>query len=276
MRFGSTIVGSRVDPSTTTPNSHSSGSLQTTSRASFVNGESTQKCRRVTRLVVRSNSETAATIVGFLGRQWRRVVRKLGHNVGKVVIIEATTALGGFGLSWMLMAVVVGERSEGMNGINLGMVDHDSRYFRFGSNGSPIAEDSRTAKTSEDKDRLASSLIIRILRAYFRNRAHSSVVGSLLKDFRSRWLRKRKTRVIGALTVYLPSFQTSPGKDLSNRSTLSWVSHNTSNAGSSKVLQQQAKATAVAFASDPTSSRTRSLRISSTLRHTCIGSIECV
>ena len=62
------------------------------------------------------------------------------------------------------------------------------------------------------------------------------------------------------------SFQTSRGKHLS--SGVSWycVSHNASNTGSSKLLQQHANATAVALASDTTSSHARSLRISSTSR----------
>ena len=82
--------------------------------------------------------------------------------------------------------------------------------------------------------------------------------------------------VVCALTVNLRSFQTSPGKDLSNGRSLFCVFHSTSNPGSSKLLQQHAKATAVAFAFDPTSSYAISLRISSTLRHGCIDSGERV
>ena len=48
------------------------------------------------------------------------------------------------------------------------------------------------------------------------------------------------------------------------------VSHNASSKGSSKILQQHANETAVAFASDATSSCARSLKISSTLRQGCI------
>jgi hypothetical protein len=50
--------------------------------------------RRAFRLVARSIPETAAVIIGFLGREWRLSVRKLGHIVGKVVTIEATITLG--------------------------------------------------------------------------------------------------------------------------------------------------------------------------------------
>jgi hypothetical protein len=72
--------------------------------------------------------------------------------------------------------------------------------------------------------------------------------------------------------VQVSSPQTSLGKDLSSGGSRSCVSHNVSSAGSSKLLQEHAKATAVAFASDPTSSHARSLRISSTWRHAYIDS----
>ena len=97
-----------------------------------------------------------------------------------------------------------------------------------------------------------------------------------MKDFRIKELREKEVCVIGALTVYPPSFQTSAGKDLSNGSSPSWVSHNTSNTGSSKFLQQHASATAVALALDLTSWWTMSLMISSTLRQACIGSRRSV
>ena len=79
-----------------------------------------------------------------------------------------------------------------------------------------------------------------------------------------------------ARSVHPPSFQTSGGKDLSNGSIPSWVSHNTSNTGSSKLLQQHASATAAALILDPTSWRTMSLMISSTLRQACIRSRRSV
>jgi len=113
----------------------------------------------------------------------------------------------------------------------------------------------------------------RIFRAYFRKRAHSVVVGSLLKVFRIKSLKKeRKGRVGGTLTMHPSSTQTSPGKDLSNGCSRFCSAHNASNAGSSKLLQQQAKATAVPFPPDPTSSQAMRLKISSTLRQGCIES----
>ena len=78
--------------------------------------------------------------------------------------------------------------------------------------------------------------------------------------------------IVGELTM-LSSFspsQISGGKHLSSGASSFWVSHNTSNTGFSKLLQQHANATAVAFASDATSSHAKSRRISSTLRQGCI------
>ena len=76
--------------------------------------------------------------------------------------------------------------------------------------------------------------------------------------------------------MHPPSFQTSPGKDLSNGSSLSWVPHNTSNTGSSKLLRQHASATAVALVFDSMSLPAMSLTISSTLRQGCIGPRGCI
>ena len=91
------------------------------------------------------------------------------------------------------------------------------------------------------------------------------------KGLSSRIFRERKDTCCGvALTVHSSSFQTSPGRDLSNTSSPCCSAHNTSNTGSSKLLQQHANETAIPFASDATSSHARSLRISSTLRHGCI------
>jgi hypothetical protein len=77
---------------------------------------------------------------------------------------------------------------------------------------------------------------------------------------------------VGALTVHTPSFQTSLSNDLSNGSSPFCASHNASNTGSSKLLQQRASATAVAWAFEEMSSHTINLMISSTLRHGCIES----
>ena len=180
----------------------------------------------------------------------------------------------------MLMAVFLGERNKGMNRRNFPATAPNVRVLRFGNKGSVMAQNCRTEKTSKDRTCAISpsSVSSRILRAYFRKRAHSSVVGDRLKDFQIKQLREEKRRVVGTLTVHSPSFQTSPGKDLSNGSSLSWVSHNTSNTGSSKLLRQHASATAAASVVDPTSSSAMSLTISSTLRQACIdleGAFDC-
>jgi hypothetical protein len=82
--------------------------------------------------------------------------------------------------------------------------------------------------------------------------------------------------VNGLTSVPSPSFQISRGKDMNNKSGSSCFDHNASSAGSSNFLQQHAKATAVASASNTTSSSAISLRISPALRHGCMGSRELV
>ena len=59
-------------------------------------------------------------------------------------------------------------------------------------------------------------------------------------------------------------------------SSLSWVSHNTSNTDFSKLRRQHASATAAVLDFDTTSSPAISLMISSTLRQACIGPGGCV
>ena len=81
---------------------------------------------------------------------------------------------------------------------------------------------------------------------------------------------------MSVLTVYSPSPQTSPGKHPNNLDRLSCVAHNVSNTGSSKLLQQHAKQTAVASLSEVTSSQAMNLTISSTLRQWCIEPRGCV
>ena len=76
--------------------------------------------------------------------------------------------------------------------------------------------------------------------------------------------------------MHPPSFQTSPGKDLNNGSSNPWVCHNTSNTGSSRLLQQHAREASVALPPDATSSRAISLSTSSTQRQGCIKSVRCV
>jgi hypothetical protein len=136
--------------------------------------------------MVRINSEMAAVTIGSRGRREREIVCKFGHNAGKVVTNEATnTGLGGsFPQNSMLMAVVLGERNKWMNGMNSPVVAHNLRDFRFGNKGLFTARDCKTAKTSGDEEfGLPGSPNLRIFRAYFRKRAHSSVVGNRLKDY---------------------------------------------------------------------------------------------
>ena len=79
----------------------------------------------------------------------------------------------------------------------------------------------------------------------------------------SNWIVKgtKKTHIVGALTLYPPSSQTSLGSDLSNGHSDSCFAHNASSTGSSKPLQQHARQAAVAFPPNATSSRAMSLTI---------------
>lgn len=161
-----------------------------------------------------------------------------------------------------------------MNEANSSVMLDKWRVFRFGSNGSSVAQScSRTGNTSRGMWRSPHrSSSVRILPAYFRKRASSSAVGSRLKDFRIKKSREGKTHVIGTLTMFRPSFQTSLGKDMSSGGSRLCVSHNESNTGSSKLLQQHARATEAAHPFDATSSWAIRLTISSTYRQGCIES----
>ena len=217
----------------------------------------------------------AVVILGSLDSILRRMDSKLGHIVGKVATIETTIASGRVDPpNEMSMTVVLGERSEGTNGMSSQMASTNLRVFKFGSKGSSMLLIAQSCTTENifggRSSTFAYSLRVRILLAYFRKWVHSGFVGSLLNDFQIERLREGKMHVFNTLTVH-PSFQTYPGKHLSNGRSFSWVSHNVSNAGSSKFLRQHASATAVALALDSTSSQAINLRISSTLRQACIG-----
>ena len=83
--------------------------------------------------------ETAVVIIGSLGREKRFISCKFGQSVGKFMIMEATTNLGGRGASNPKeMEVVVGERNNGMNEINDFSTLPNLRVVRFGSKGSLI------------------------------------------------------------------------------------------------------------------------------------------
>jgi len=76
---------------------------------------------------------------------------KLGHRVGRVVIIEATNAIGRPDVGNMMrMAVVLGERNKRTNGMNTSVVCNKLRVFRFGNKGPSSVQSCRTESTSED------------------------------------------------------------------------------------------------------------------------------
>ena len=112
---------------------------------------------------------------------------KLGHSIGRAATIGATIAVREVDeLNVMFMVVVLGERNRGIKEMDFPATKDSSRVFRFGNKGSLMAQSCRTEKTSKDRMfKVQSPLSSRILRAYFRKRTHSSVVGDLLKDFKS-------------------------------------------------------------------------------------------
>ena len=65
--------------------------------------------------MARTILETAAVIIGSVGRKWRLIFCKFGHSVGKFEIIEATMALGQSDPNPRKMEVTPRERKEGMN-----------------------------------------------------------------------------------------------------------------------------------------------------------------
>jgi len=169
------------------------------------------------------------------------------------------------------MVVVLGERNEGMKGMNSPVTGHNSRVFRFGNKGSLMVQSCRTGSTSgSSMPREPHSASFRILRACFWRRVHSVVVLGLSGVCQIKWLKGWNARVVGVLTMHLPSSKTSLGKNPSRGSNSSCLSHNAPNAGSSKLLQQHANATAAACCLCATSSWATSLTISSTWRQGCI------
>ena len=158
-------------------------------------------------------------IIGSLGSKKRSIDCKLGHSVGKAVSVEATIVFGRSNSNVRVMEVILGERNKEINEINDFLISRQRRSSRFGSKGSLMMQSWMTEKTSGDGEfKVTRWSSIFILRAYFRKRTHSVVVGSLLKDFRTESSRKEKTHVVGALTACLSSSKTSLGKDMSNGS----------------------------------------------------------
>ena len=158
-------------PSRTTVNARRLGSLQITSRVPSANGESTWRDRRAFRLLARSIPETAAVVIGSLGRDWRLTSSKLGHIVWRVASSGGTVALWRLGrpVNLISMVMVLGERNKGMKGTISPVADRNSRVLRFGNKGSSIAQLCRAENTSKDTERRAlGPPSHRILRAYFR------------------------------------------------------------------------------------------------------------
>ena len=94
--------------------------------------------------------ETAAVIIGSLGSPGKMINCKLGHNVGRVVIIRATIAMEELDLNLRWMKVVLGEMNKGMNGISESPIPHQPRISRFGNKGSLMAQSCMAEKTSGD------------------------------------------------------------------------------------------------------------------------------
>ena len=135
--------------------------------------------------MVRSNPETALVIIGSLGGQWSAMCCKLGHRVEKVFIVEATSTLERPCVSNVIpISMVPGETNKGMKGANSAVVERNSRVLRFGSKGPLKLKCCKTKHTSGVTPfKESNSVSFRILRAYFRKRASSGVVSSLLKHF---------------------------------------------------------------------------------------------
>ena len=98
--------------------------------------------------MLRSIPETAAVIIGSLGREQRVIACKSGHSVGKIVTIEATIVLGGSNSNPRWMEVVLGERNKGMDGINVPLIPHKERNFRFGNKRSFMVQSWVAERTS--------------------------------------------------------------------------------------------------------------------------------
>jgi len=202
-------------------------------------------------LLERSIAETAVVITGSLGRGWRVISCKFGHTVGMVIIIEATIGVARLGSKFMiLMTVVLGERNKGVYGI-----DSPGTLQEFPDSETRVRRWREAAEPETPKTGGPATNIVRA----FASSEHTS-----------------ESEPIPVSSGVFCSFQTSVGKDLSNGSNSSWISHSTSNTKSSGLLQQLASATAVALAFDATSSQVINRTISSRLRQACIGPRRCV
>ena len=93
-------------------------------------------------MLARTTPDTAAAIIGSLGRRWRVISCKLEHRVGKVVITKASIAIGMMlGLTnRTLRTVALGERNKGMNGMNSPVGHRVSKIPKFGNKGSLMTQ----------------------------------------------------------------------------------------------------------------------------------------
>jgi len=75
---------------------------------------------------------------------------KLEHSVDKVVIVEAIVASGRSNSNPRVMEVILGERNNGMKGINHPCIPVNLRVFKFGSKGSLMMRSCMAEKVSGD------------------------------------------------------------------------------------------------------------------------------
>ena len=86
--------------------------------------------------MARNISETAAVIIGSLGKMQRVIACKLGHRVGRIVTVEATIALKWFDpKSTMKMEVIVGERNKEIDGRDDALISDKKKHSDSGERG---------------------------------------------------------------------------------------------------------------------------------------------
>ena len=78
----------------------------------------------------------AVVIIECLGMEERLIMCKLGHSVGKVVTIGATTPSGKFDPKVRSMEVVLGGGNKGMKETKFSAMPSNLRDFRFGNKSS--------------------------------------------------------------------------------------------------------------------------------------------
>ena len=93
--------------------------------------------------------EITAVIIGSLDSNRREISCKFGQSVvGKVVTTGATVVLLKSLLSnFRVTVVVMGQMNKGIDDMGSSVMHHKYRVFRFGSNGSPVAQSCRAEDT---------------------------------------------------------------------------------------------------------------------------------